>query len=484
MTKTKLTLLATISALFTGPISAKETLTAGLLIDRVNIVDVRTGSIAKNRAIIIADGRISRIAAARSITAGPAATRIDGRGAFIVPGYNDMHSHNLNAASPQTSLPLMLANGVTGIRQMVPAANRQVPADSPAILAVPGTILVGPAFATPAAAKAEVDRQKQVGVDFIKVVDIPEAAFLAAAEAAKADGLPISGHLPPTVDVRDAIARGFDAIEHLGPGISLLLACSTDETAIRATLRAVPPGVGGIDFNMEPAKLARLLANPMMTTPPQGFAVIKRVLATYDDKKCRAVAHDLAASKTWVVPTLTRLEAMNLGNDPSLRNNSDLRYVPAGSRALWLAVGDDFDTRLSAEQRADLAALQARQMKLVKVYDDAGVKMLAGTDFGGQWIVSGRSLHHEFDLLASAGVSPLHILQMTTINAARYLGREADMGAVEPGKLADLVFLTANPMKGAGNLHAIAGVVRGGRYLPKSELDAISASVAATLQKQ
>ena len=109
--------------------------------------------------------------------------------------------------------------------------------------------------------------------------------------------------------------------------------------------------------------------------------------------------------------------------------------------------------------------------------------MMAGTDFGGQWIVSGRSLHREFDLLARAGVPPLRILQMATIDPAKFLGREASMGSVEAGRNADLVLLAADPTASVGNLHRVVGVVRAGRYLPQRELEAMSASVAAKLQR-
>ena len=457
-----------------------------LVLDRVNVVDVRDGTVARDRAIVIADGKIVRIVAAGSVKSGRAAARVDGRGAFVVPGFNDMHAHNLNTASPETSLPAMLASGVTGFRQMAPA----VPAtetgllspSSPALLGKPGRLLAGPAFAAPATAKAEVDRQKAEGVDFVKVVDLPAPAFLAAADAAHSARLPFAGHLPATVDPRAAIRARMSAIEHMGPTISLLLACSRDEAPIRAILAAVPPGPG-LDFNMESAKLQRLLANPVLLTPPQGFALIRRVLATYDDAKCRIFAAELATSDTWVVPTLTRLEAMNLGNSAELRDNPDLQWVPEASRQLWRAVGTDFDAKLSAEQRQVLADLYAAQLGLTGLFDRAGVKMMAGTDFGGQWIVPGRSLHREFDLLARAGVPPLRILQMATLGPARFLGRDASMGTVEAGRNADLVLLDGDPRVSVANLHRIAGVVRAGRYLSRGELKALSAGLAARLRR-
>lgn len=470
-------IIAVVSAILLGA----RTPAADLVIDHVNVVDVRNGAVARNRALVIANGRIARITAGGTVRG---TKMVDGRGAYVVPGFNDMHAHNLNTASPATSLPLMLTSGVTGFRQMAPAdppttASLLSPT-TPALLARPGRLLAGPALATPAAVAAEIDRQKTGGVDFIKIIDVPAPTFLAAINRARADGLPIAGHLPPTVDPRDAIRAGMSSIEHMGPTISLLLACSRDEAAIRALLLSLPLR-GGVDFDAEPGKVQRLLANPSLLTPPQGFQLIRRVLATYDDAKCRTFARVLAKSGTWVVPTLTRLEAMNLGNAPELRDNPDLKYVPPKSRQLWREVGQDFDSKLSPEQHRTLADLFAAQVRLAGLFDRAGVKMMAGTDFGGQWLVPGRSLHREFDLLARAGISPLHILQMTTFAPGRFLGRETRMGAVSPGHDADLVLLAANPVTDVANLHRVVGVVRAGHYLSRVELDAIDRDVAASL---
>lgn len=462
------------------------------VLDGVTIVDVRTGGLSPQRAIVISRGRIGKIVAAGTITSRNAVRIIDGGGAFVVPGYNDMHAHNLNDTSPETSLPLMVAHGVTGFRQMAglpqvlaehAAGTLILPAVSPELLAMPGPVLAGPTVASSEGAKAEVDRQKKLGADFIKVVDLPPAAFLAAADEAEALGLPYSGHLPANVDPRDAMAHGMDAIEHMGPTISLLVSCSRDEDQIRAILNAAPAGGRGIDFNMAPEKLVRLLANPVLLTPPQGFAMIDRVLATYDEDKCRALAQAFAASGTWIVPTLTRLEAMQLGNAPALRNNPALRFVPAATRLMWRDVGQDFESKLSAEHRKTLSNLFDRQLAMTKLFDEEDVKMLAGTDFGGQWIVSGQSMHHEFDLLARAGVPPLHILQMTTLDPARYLKRESDMGSVETGKAANLVLLNADPTKDAANLHAIKAVVRAGEFIDRARLDDIMAKAEATLHR-
>lgn len=463
-----------------------------LVIDNVTVVDVRNGALASGQALVIAEGCIAQIVPAGSIAAAADVQLIDGNEAYVVPGYNDMHAHNLNNFSPETSLPIMLANGITGVRQMAPADATVVsfdaegapilPPDSPEVLAIAGTILAGPALATPEAATAEVARQADEGTDFIKVTDLPEAAFLAATDEAHAHGLKISGHLSPAIDPDAAIAHGFDSIEHLGPTIGLLLSCSTAEDPIRAAARTAPSAIEGLDFSQDPTVIARLLANPLLLAPPESVDLMQKVLATYSEEKCAKLAADLAASTTWVTPTLTRLEAMDLGNSPDLRNNPDLRYAPKASRDIWLAVGDDFDAKLSPERRQTLADLFSRQLAMVKLFDEAGGKMMAGTDQGGQWIVPGFSLHREFDLLARADLSPLRILQMTTLAAATYLAREADMGTVEVGKAANLVLLSANPLDSVANLHGIDAVVRDGRYLSRADLDAMLAKAEAALR--
>lgn len=484
-----LALAAVILAGLGGGAARAQAVRADLVLDRVTVVDVRTGRLLRDRAVVIAADRIVRVSRAGGVRAAGAARIVDGRGRFVIPGFNDMHAHSLNAESPATSLPLMLASGITGFRQMAGApallAARAadeplLPPDSPALLAMPGAILAGPAFTDPAAVGAEVTRQKAQGADFIKVVDLPPVAFAAAADAARAAGLPFAGHLPPSVDEREAMRRGMASIEHLGPGISVLLNCSRDEAAIRAVLAAAP--TGGVAFSGGPDQVRRMLVNPVLATPPPGFALIRRVLSTYDEAKCRAFATDVAASGTWMAPTLTRLEAMELGNAPALRDNPDLRFVPASSRALWRDVGAEFDKRLTPDQRQVLAELFAAQLRLTGLFDAAGVKMLAGTDFGGGWIVPGRSLHREFDLLARAGVPPLRILQMTTLDPARFLRRDGRMGTVESGKAADLVLLDGDPTADVANLHKIAGVVRDGRYLDRAALDAIEARAAAALR--
>ena len=105
--------------------------------------------------------------------------------------------------------------------------------------------------------------------------------------------------------------------------------------------------------------------------------------------------------------------------------------------------------------------------------------MMAGSDLGGGFVIAGFGLHQEFDLLEQAGLSPLEVLQMTTLDGAKFLGREATMGSVQAGKDANVVLLRANPLASVQNLHAIAAVVRGGKFFAAGALDAMKKKTEA-----
>ena len=86
-------------------------------------------------------------------------------------------------------------------------------------------------------------------------------------------------------------------------------------------------------------------------------------------------------------------------------------------------------------------------------------------------------MHDELKLLVRAGFSSMEAIQAATLNPARYLGREKDLGTIEDGKLADLVLLDSNPLDDISNTQKIRAVVVNGRYLNRETLDAMLAGV-------
>jgi imidazolonepropionase-like amidohydrolase len=97
--------------------------------------------------------------------------------------------------------------------------------------------------------------------------------------------------------------------------------------------------------------------------------------------------------------------------------------------------------------------------------------LLAGTDVGVPLQVPGISLHVELARLVEADLTPLEALQTATINPARVLNMADSLGTVEPGKLADLVLLDANPLDDIRNTQKIRAVVANGRLYRRADLD-------------
>jgi len=459
-----------------------------LALSGVTIVDTHDGSLAHDMTILIDAGKIAQIAPSASIAASGSERSIDARGAHVVPGFLDLHAHPLNSSDPHGSLTLMLANGITGFRQMsgtpeTLAARRAgtlMPAiPAPALLEMPGQILTHANAGTPDLAVAEVQRQHAQGADFIKVIDVGPAVFFAALAESTRLGLRFLGHLPPAVDVADAARAGMRSIEHLGPRDSVLLGCSTAEAELRQLLAQEPPKTPPISGAVAVSVIARALANPVLFTAPSEFVRYRRVVETFSETKLDELAAVFAAAGTWQVPTLIRVRTQVRGDDRAYRDDPNLRYVPAAQKQLWEELAQQLSTALSPAARESLEQLFALQLKLVRPLKSAGVPMMAGSDSGGSagWTIPGFSIHQEFDLLAEAGLTPLEILQMTTREGARFLGRESSMGSVATGKNADLVLLDANPIASARNLHGIAGVVRGGVYYSADALAAMKQSV-------
>ncbi len=459
----------------------------GLVIEGVTVVNVKDGSLSRDMSVVIENGKITKIASASSINARGDAEAIDARGKFVVPGYLDMHAHPLNAPDPRPALKLMLSNGVTGYRQMsgspellqARSEGKLNYPQAPELLALPGTILTDTLTPTPEAAEAEVRRQKAQGADFIKTVGLSSKNFYAAGKEAKAQGLTYSGHMNMDIDVREG-ARIMHSIEHLGPLEVMLLGCSRDEAPIRDFVvhtHGEPPQVGPTTPAMQ-AMLARIIANPMMMTQPHQFESMQRVIDSYDEGKCRELAGELVKDGSWQVPTLIRLRTMEIADDPAYRDDPHNRFMPPPVRQMWSELGAQFAQRITPANREVFKRFFALQLKFTKLLEDSGVPMLAGSDAGGSiWVVPGFSLHQDFDLFAQAGLKPLQVLQIATLNGARFLGRESTMGTVETGKNADLVLLDGNPVADVANMHRIAGVVRAGDYYSPAALRRLQADV-------
>ena len=158
--------------------------------------------------------------------------------------------------------------------------------------------------------------------------------------------------------------------------------------------------------------------------------------------------------------------------------------MPAGMAAGWDPAGD---FRLKDRNQEDFDLSRTTYKKLTEMIIPmrrAGVELLAGTDVLNPYCFPGFSLHDELKLLVAAGLSPLEALQAATLNPARYLGKENDLGTVEKGRIADLALLEANPLDEIGNTRKIAAVVTAGKLHPKAELQKMLADIEVLATKK
>jgi Amidohydrolase family len=462
-----------------------------LRIDGVTVVDTLDGKLTPDMSILMEHGEIVAITPTAKTLKVPGLSLVDGTGKFVVPGYNNMHVHVLDQTNASALLALMLTEGVTGFRQMSGSpellAQRRdgklpIGKDAPALLAMPGSVLTPFNASSRQQMQSEIQQQKLDGADFIKVAILDPQIFFAAIAESKSVGLPIVGHLQEGVNAAQASEEGFRSIEHLGPGDTIWISCSTDQAALLAEAAQHPvmkaPRIRIPDFIQKMAVpwIQKRLINPAAFEDAADVARLQRALDTYDEKKCRRLIELFVANNTWQVPTLVRLRTQELADSPEYLADPALRIMEPAAVQKWREVTDQFH-KLPQTSLATFREAYSRQLALTKLFDDVGVKMMTGTDDGGQ--VPGQSLQQEFAELAKAGLSPLKILQMTTIAPAIFLGRTTRMGTIQAGKNADLVLLDANPIASVQNLGRIYGVVRAGSYYSRGNLSALRGQVEA-----
>jgi len=308
----------------------------------------------------------------------------------------------------------------------------------------------------------------------------PEVFFIALEEGRK-QGIALLGHLQEGTDALDATAAGFRSVEHLGPGSTVWISCSSDEAELRAdsyrreVIKAPPFKIPFLE-TLVMKKLGKMLINPSAFAKPGDVDRLQRAIHSFDPDKGHAVAERFRADGSWHVPTMVRLRTQEYAELPDYEQDEMLAYMPAKAVKNWREVTARFKA-LPATMRHAFRDAYPRQLELAKLLSDSGVRMMAGTD-GGSFLGPGLTLKQEFAELALAGISPLRILQMATVDPADYLGRSDAMGRVAVGYDADLVLLDADPLARVEHLHAIAAVVRAGAYHAADALAGLRRRVA------
>ena len=454
-----------------------------LVLTHVAVIDVAGTQLNPDMTIVVSGTRIAEIGATKTVRIPPGAEVVDAEGKFLIPGLWDMHVHWY----AKEYLPLFLANGVTGIRLMfgmpmhlqwrqeIEAGQLVGPR-----MAIASPIIDGPkpfwpdsiAVATEAEGRSAVRRVKQNGADFVKVYTfLPRDAYFGVADEARKLGIPFEGHVPLSVTAEEASRAGQKSLEHL---LGVLPACSLRSDDLDKAARA------DLLEDIETGK-------PVFEGP--NYNKIRNLeLKTFSSEKANALFLTFARNHTWQCPTLTTNRNVAYANDPSLRRDPRLKYIPRRLKASWeRSFEPEADSGYLPVTAEDFAFYQEefrKQLEVVGVMEKSGVGILAGTDAMVPFAFPGFSLHDELALLVQAGLTPGEALQTVTLNPARFLGKERDLGTIEKDRIADLVLLDANPLEDISNTKEIAGVVFDGRYLSKSSLDEMLAKIEVLAAKK
>jgi imidazolonepropionase-like amidohydrolase len=394
------------------------------------------GALVPDAVVVVEGARIAHVGPLAATTLPANAVIVDARGKFVTPGLADVHNHVRSGSfripqNARTVLTVLLAHGVTTV--LNPSVSTVELADLKAatapetapfprfigtgpIVTIEGDVLgaaVGsPTPETPAAARAAVQALKAAGVDAIKVnrddlgwaskrrVPVMRPEVLAAlVDEAHREGLKVFAHAPLLARAKEVLRAGADGLLH-----------------------------GIIDRPVDEEFLDLLMRNGAAYVP---------TLSLYE-----AVA-DVAG---WA-----RRQSVYHEGGP-LAAIADSFAAPEFVRQFESV----FDNTAFTKSRLSIG-----RQNLERVFD-AGAPVVMGTDSGFYGVLMGASSQIELALMVDAGLTPDAALRAATLNAARMIGRDHELGSVEPGKLADLLILDANPLEDIGNVRRIHRVIKDG----------------------
>lgn len=438
MTFGSLALLLALVPLHGGPPVRNVTAIVG-----ATIID-GTGAPSIEDAAVIIDGERILAVGHRTTTPIPqGATVVKANGKWIIPGLIDMHVH-LDEVIVDPGRPgQFLRYGVTSVRDV---GSRLVTIQkwrakttqnryAPRIFWMGRNIDEGqPSWWGAVAVKsaAEVpdllsDMARQ-GVDGVKLyVNAGPRVTGAVIREAHLRGWPVTAHLDKTLPSQ-AARMGIDNLEHVS------------QLFIELKPKSAHAGSG---FGA-------------------GFTNVSKV--DLNSKKARDLVALLARSHVAVTPTLTVSLLPVLGGEGSRGYYSGWSPADSAWKREWARSYWSFITPIRWPQSQYQEAAEAFQKYKQMVGDlyRAGVPLVAGTDTPAPWVQPGAGLLVELQLMVEAGVPPGEAIKAATGRAAEILRRDDDVGAIVPGRYADLVVLNANPFSNIRNLHQIHEVYQNG----------------------
>lgn len=409
----------------------------------VNVIPMDRERVLADQTVVVRDGKISAIGP-RSRVSTTGARRFEMPGYFLLPGLADLHTH------PQVAgdLTQYLSSGVTTILTLGSFIDEQLLRwrDSTRRgLRIGPDIYVGyyvdgpggPAgrrIVTADDGRAAARNAKTAGFDFIKVYNsIPEAAFVALVNEARAQDIAVTGHGVRSVGLQRGFALGQVMVAH---GEEYLYT-----------------HFNKLDDSLRFGEVAGW-------TKRSGAYVLPN-LSAY-----------VAIARQWGKPAVV----------DTLLSMPEVRYLDPVWRKRWR--DRDYITR-----QGSLDARVAFLKRFMKVLSDSGVPLLAGTDSPTiPGLFPGFSIIDDMALLVDAGLTPFQALSSATRLpgefVARYGHRPDRVGTIAVGNRADLIVVRSNPLDDVRRLRAPAGVMVRGHWFSRVELDEMMSALAGANERQ
>ncbi|MFZ0203382.1 MAG: amidohydrolase family protein, partial [Nitrososphaeraceae archaeon] len=413
---------------------------AGIIIlENATVID-GTGDLPKpNTTIVINGSRIADLsdnATVNSDLSFAAKNVINLTGKYIIPGLLDMHAHvanvlknSYNQSESEDMLSMLLDYGITTIRNTGGPTEQSVALKKnisegkimgPQIFTA-GQLLNTPQIPVPFVEKQviteqdvrqEVRNQIEAGVDYVKLyVGLTPKLAQAAIREAHSNGTKVIGHLYLT---------SWTDAANLGVGDN-----KTAVNHIDFLTHGVP---------VSPSLLSKENRQKFLEAGDHPFNHFLWLdLVDLNGPEISEMIKAVANNSIPVDPTLDIYEAM-------IKGEPEYQY-------LWPKV-----------------------LQLTKMMYNNGVPILSGTDIPNFDLVPGASLHHELELLVEAGIPPLEVIKIATRNGAQALDIERDVGTIEPGKQADMIVLSENPLDDISNTKKIETVINNGQLIDRVEL--------------
>jgi imidazolonepropionase-like amidohydrolase/Tol biopolymer transport system component len=398
------------------PISYTPPVAPPTLIRNVRIIDGTGASVTRPRDILVENGRIKRIAASGSLSQ-PGAQVIDGGGRTVIPGLIDLHAHTYRP----DLLPGFVYFGVTTIRDQ---GSSMAPLVAYAEAIASGS-LPGP-------------RVAYGGFQFYSDWPFDEEQGRGIEPEADVDHIKRSVALAQSFGAQHIKTRTFRRWD-----INARMISEAHRRGMRATGHC--------------SHLLPLIAAGMDAKEHIGSCEPRGDTHVYDD-----LLQLFRSAGIGVVPTITYFDfAVRMNERPALLDEDAelLPFMPARDNFGWM-------TSLKPAARAEWSQMAARARETTLKLSRAGVTIGTGTDI---WQIP-TGVHMELEQLVAAGLTPMAAIHAATGGAAQILGAGNELGTIEVGKWADLLFLDADPLSDIRNTRRIWNVMHNGEIIDRSAI--------------